>query len=76
MFFVLSSSACYCHRWKIVLHGAIDGFSRYVLYLKATTNNRASTVLALFTRAVDMYGLPSHVRGDHGLENIEVSVQG
>lgn len=42
--------------------------------LKASTNNRASTVLQLFLQAMDEYGVPLHVRGDRGGENIEVSV--
>ncbi|KAF7351930.1 Integrase catalytic domain-containing protein [Mycena venus] len=42
--------------------------------LRASTNNRASTVLDLFLRAVQEYGAPSRGRGDRGGENIEVSV--
>jgi hypothetical protein len=42
--------------------------------LKASSNNRASTVLELFLRAMEEYGVPLHVRGDRGGENIEVSV--
>ena len=26
-------------RWRMVTHGAIDGYSRVVLYLKCTSNN-------------------------------------
>lgn len=42
--------------------------------LEAHTDNRASTVLGTFQHAVDTYGLPSRVRGDHGGENKDVSV--
>ena len=35
-------------RWKFVTHGAIDGYSRTVIYLKCADNNRAGTVLSAF----------------------------
>ena len=47
--------------WKIVIHGAIDGYSRLILYLKAATNNRAETALAAFQQGVLDYGLPLRV---------------
>ncbi|KAK0561889.1 hypothetical protein OC861_005606 [Tilletia horrida] len=53
-------------RWRIVIHGAIDGKSRVVTFLKASSNNLADTVGALFLQAADQYGWPSRVRGDHG----------
>ena len=34
-------------RWRMVIHGAIDGFSRAVMFLKCSTNNEALTVLTL-----------------------------
>ena len=55
------------------MHGGIDGFSRCILYLKSSTNNRANTVTSLFEEAVQAYGLPSRVRSDFGTENIGVA---
>ena len=60
-------------RWRIVIHGGIDGYSRTPIYLNASDNNRAATVLHLFLKAVQSYGLPSRVRADQGGENTLVS---
>ena len=59
-------------RWRLVTHGAIDGYSRMIMFLQCSSNNRADTVIKVFTSAVEMYGLPKKVRTDHGGENIEV----
>ncbi|XP_038554104.1 uncharacterized protein LOC119898821 isoform X1 [Micropterus salmoides] len=59
-------------RWRIVIHGAIDGFSRLVVFLRASNNNRSSTVLDSFISAVIHYGIPSRVRTDRGGENSAV----
>ena len=60
-------------RWRLVTHGAIDDYSRLVVFLHCSDNNRASTVLQRFVGAVQAYGLPSRIRTDQGLENIEVA---
>ncbi|KAM4571929.1 uncharacterized protein V3H82_011460 [Fundulus diaphanus] len=60
-------------RWRFVVHGGIDGFSRLIVYLKAATNNRASTVCKCFLEAVGLYGVPSRVRSDKGGENVQVA---
>ncbi|XP_071855361.1 uncharacterized protein [Apostichopus japonicus] len=59
--------------WRLVIHGGIDGYSRRVVYLRCTNNNRAQTVLSLFQEAVNLYGVPSHVRSDLGVENYDVA---
>ena len=46
--------------YPIVIHGGLD------VYLQA------STVLALFREAISYYNVPSRVRSDRGLENVEV----
>ena len=60
-------------RWRFVIHGGIDGFSRMIVFLKCSTNNLASTVLDCFLQAVGSFGLPSRVRSDKGGENVDVA---
>ena len=57
----------------MVIHGAIDGHSRMIVYLHCSNDNTAETVLGLFTDAVRTYGRPLRVRGDRGTENTKVA---
>ena len=59
------------HRFKphndlvaLFIHGCTDSFSRTVIYLECTNNNKAATVLDLFKSGVEEFGLPSRVRRD------------
>ncbi|KAK3732709.1 hypothetical protein QZH41_016767 [Actinostola sp. cb2023] len=56
-------------RWRLVIHGGIDGYSRVVVYLRCAANNRAETVAQLFEEATKEYCWPSRVRTDKGVEN-------
>ena len=52
-------------RWKLVIHGGIDGYSRVIVFLACGNNNRADTVLrSLFSQACLKYFIPSRVRCD------------
>ncbi|XP_064384818.1 uncharacterized protein LOC135333721 [Halichondria panicea] len=60
-------------RWGMVTHGAIDGYSRLVVFLRCSNNNTAETVYNLFLSAVQRFGLPSRMRSDYGGENYRVA---
>jgi hypothetical protein len=59
-------------RWKFVIHGATDGFSRTIVMMKCSSDNRAATVLQHFLSATATYGLPHKIRTDGGGENVDV----
>lgn len=60
-------------RWRLVIHGCIDGYSRRVLYVACRGNNLSTTVFDLFAGAINKYGLPSRVRADRGGGNVKVA---
>ena len=49
-------------KWRFVVHGGIDRFSRTIVFLQCATNNRASTMMSGFYDAVTQHGLPDQIR--------------
>ena len=35
-------------RWRFVIHGGIDGFSRCIVFLQCSTNNKSETVTVAY----------------------------
>ena len=60
-------------RWRFVIHGGIDGYSRIPVFLVVNTNNLSCSVLQAFQRAVLHWGIPERVRSDKGGENVGVA---
>ncbi|KAL3043287.1 hypothetical protein OYC64_003203 [Pagothenia borchgrevinki] len=59
-------------RYDIVIFGGIDGFSRKIMYLEPANNNKASTGFTFFLTSCERNGLPSRVRCDQGVENVDI----
>ena len=59
-------------RWRMVIHGAVDGYSRKILYLKCANDNKASTVVLYFSHAAHTFGIPDKVKSNRGGENTDV----
>ena len=59
-------------RWRIIIHGGIDGYSRTLVFLNCSDNNHSATNLSFFKKAVRKYGMPEKVRTDLGGENVDI----
>ncbi|CAC5385149.1 unnamed protein product [Mytilus coruscus] len=60
-------------RWRFVIIGGVDGFSRMIMFLSCNDKNTSKTVLESFLTDVGNYGIPLKVRSDKGGENISVA---
>ena len=60
-------------RWRFVIHGGIDGYSRKIVYLECNTNNRASKVFDAFLPAVTNQELSSRVRSIKAGESVAMA---
>ena len=60
-------------RWGFFIRCGIDGKSRTVTYIKASSDNRAETHLGQFLTGVERFGIPSRTRSDKGGENVSIA---
>ena len=62
-------------RYGFCIHGAIDGYSRRIMWLKVgRTNNNPRVVASYFLECVkELGGVPRIIRGDQGTENVNVA---
>lgn len=56
-------------RWRIVIHGGVDGYSRIPVFLSCANSNSSMTMFTAFAKGLMEYGLPQKVRSDKGGEN-------
>ena len=58
----------------IAIHGAIDGYSRIILWLKLSSSNNNPKIIANYYLCCikELQLIPRVVRGDHGTENVIV----
>lgn len=68
---LMNGLVCLC-RWRLVVHGGVDGYSRLITYLKCSNNKRSDTVLHAFQEGIQTCGMPQRIRSDRGGENVQV----
>jgi hypothetical protein len=58
------------NHWGFYIHGAIDGHTRFCVWLFLTTTHKSYIVYEIFRNAVLEHGLPNKVRSDKGGEAV------
>lgn len=62
--------------YGLCINGCIDGYSRYIIWLKLGSTNSDPSVVAGYyiEELLNLGGFPSTVRGDRGTENVKVEL--
>ena len=60
-------------KWRYVIHGCIDGFSNFIIYLHCCNGSRSEMVRNLFQEKVDSFYWPRRVQSEQGMEIIGVA---
>ena len=60
-------------RWRFIIHRGINGYSRKIVYLWCSANNKLEKVMSLLDSAVEKHGLPLRLHGDQEVENVAVA---
>ena len=58
--------------WGFVIHGGIDDFSRMIVFLYCSANEKAAIVSNLFEHTLKNFGAPSRIRTDKGGKNVRI----
>lgn len=72
LFAILYSTFVNTFRYGIWIHGAVDGFSRKITYVRVSNCNTQKAAACHFVSAVKEFGCPSRIRTDHGTENNDI----
>jgi hypothetical protein len=56
-------------KWKIKIHGAIDGGTHFVLWAVVATDKKAETIFSAYKSAIDLYGHLIRIRLDYPSEH-------
>eukprot|EP01084_Bolivina_argentea_P168860 292750_1 len=65
---------CKLKRYRLYIHGCVDGASHYIIYCRMEGRNNAETQRQIFQHAVQHVTnneYPQHIRTERGLENTE-----
>ena len=52
------------------IFSGIDGFTRMIVFMNVSNNNRCDTVHRGFLKATDEFGWPCRIRTDYGVYDI------
>ncbi|XP_045024105.1 uncharacterized protein LOC123469355 isoform X1 [Daphnia magna] len=56
--------------WGFVVHGIVDGYSKAIVGMQVSDNNRSETVVKLLHSSCIIWGTPACLRTDRGGENV------
>ena len=56
-------------KWKIKIHGGMDGGTHFVLWDKVATDKKAKIIFSVYKSVVDLYGHPVRFRSDYAAEH-------
>lgn len=59
--------------YGFIVHSTIDGKTRFVPSIRASSNNLAATMLDVVLEGCERCGVPAKIRGDRGSENVLIA---
>jgi hypothetical protein len=59
--------------WGFYIHGAVDGYSEFVVWMFLTTTKKSSKIFEIYQQAVTQYGRSNTIRSDKGGETVLIA---